>query len=92
MTALMENLPYIFWSPTQQRGMVPFASVILSAAPHVLPLITSWMGAESKNPGAVSFSMLLQGVLSMLSCIPTGMEQATRRRPTFKGEPTKSSL
>jgi hypothetical protein len=29
------------------------------------------MGAESKNPGKASFTMLRQGVLSMLFCVPT---------------------
>jgi len=36
------------------------------------------MGAEPKNPGKASFSLLRQGVLSMLSCANALMRHFTR--------------
>ncbi len=41
------------------------------------------MGAESKNPGTAFFSMLHQGVLSMLFCENALMRPFTRH--TFSG-------
>ncbi len=79
----------IHFFPHQKQGIKPYVPgwpvciCLFERSASWAPLTTSWMGAESKNPGTVISSMLHQGVLPMLSCANTLMRPFTRH--TFSG-------